>query len=122
MIIMYRQPELFQVVGTLRPSSRLARRLDSRQEKGNKYRDDSDHHQQLDERETASASTLRLAHTDDLRRVKGFNRKVPTSITTILHHVCKGLSLGCSIFLHHYQGASPVGAGPRSSPFFLGVI
>ena len=51
---MQRQPELLEVVGALRPASRLAGRLNGRQQQGDQDGDDGDHHQQLDQGEAAT--------------------------------------------------------------------
>src|SRR5262249_15443777 len=50
-IIMYRKPQLLQVIDALGPPRRLARRLDGGQEQRDQDRDNGDHHQQLDQRE-----------------------------------------------------------------------
>jgi len=51
------QADLLQVVDALRPPRGLARRLDGRQEQGDQHGDDRDHHQKLDQRETARAAS-----------------------------------------------------------------
>ena len=53
-VVLRRQPELLQVVGALRAACRLAGRLDGREQQRDQHRDDRDHHQQLDQRETAT--------------------------------------------------------------------
>ena len=50
-----READLFQIVGALRTSSRLARRLHRRQEQGNQHPDDGDDDQQFDLRKAADA-------------------------------------------------------------------
>ncbi len=51
MIAVHRQPDLFQIIGALRPPRRLACRLDRGQQQRNQDRDDRDHDQEFDERE-----------------------------------------------------------------------
>ena len=48
--------ELLQVVRALGPTGRLAGRLDGGQQEGDQDRDDRDHHQQFDQRESATMS------------------------------------------------------------------
>jgi hypothetical protein len=47
-----RQPDLLEVVAALHPPPRLAGRLHGGQEEADEHRDDRDHDEQFDERET----------------------------------------------------------------------
>jgi hypothetical protein len=47
------EPDLLQVVRTLAPPRRFARRLYGWQQQGDKHADDGDHHQELDQRKSA---------------------------------------------------------------------
>jgi len=53
---MDRQAELLDVVDALRPAGGLAGRLHRREEQGDQDGDDGDHHQKLDQRESASGT------------------------------------------------------------------
>src|SRR5262249_5841130 len=73
LIIMNRQPQLFEVILTLSSPSRLSRLLDGRQKKTDQNSDDRNDNQQLNQGETALASPLSrhgsapsLNHVDDL--------------------------------------------------------
>jgi len=51
-VVVQRKPELLHVVDALRAASGLASRLNRRQQQGDQNRDDGDHDQQLDQRES----------------------------------------------------------------------
>jgi hypothetical protein len=51
-VIVDRETQLLEIVCALGPPGCFSRRLDSRQEKGDQNSNDSDHHQQLNERKT----------------------------------------------------------------------
>jgi hypothetical protein len=56
------QADLFQVVGALGTTGRLARRLHGREQQGDQYGDDGDHHQQLDQREATMVPPPKMSH------------------------------------------------------------
>ena len=56
MVILKSDPELLEIVLALRAAGRLAGLLYGRQQKGYENRDDGDHHQQFDDRESTFAS------------------------------------------------------------------
>jgi hypothetical protein len=68
------QTELFEVIDTLRPAGRLARRLHGRQQQRDQYRNDCDDDQELDERKRTVASHSRHDRTP-LSRWTGLNLK-----------------------------------------------
>ena len=51
-IVMNRQAQLLHVVDALRPPRRLTSGLNGGEQQGNQNRDDRNHHQELDQRET----------------------------------------------------------------------
>ena len=57
-VVIDRQGELLQVVLALNLASRLACRLNGRQQQGNENADDGDDHQQFNESETPSAAAM----------------------------------------------------------------
>ncbi len=59
MIIVKRQPHLLHRVLALRPAGRFAGLLDSGEQQRNQDRDNRDHHQKFDERETISFARAR---------------------------------------------------------------
>ena len=62
-IVVEPQRQLFEIILTLGSSCRFARLLHCRQQKGNQYRNNRDHDQQLDERKCISLSSYSLRHT-----------------------------------------------------------
>jgi hypothetical protein len=54
-MVVDRQPDLLQVVGTLHPGSGLPNLLHGWQEQADQDGNDGDHHQQLDQREASTA-------------------------------------------------------------------
>ena len=58
MVIVQGEPDLLQVVDALGTAGRLAGGLDGRQQQGDQDRDDGDHDQQLDQRESATAHRI----------------------------------------------------------------
>src|SRR5262249_13844872 len=54
-VVVKRQADLLQVVAALGPGGRFADLLDGGEEQSDQDRDDRDHHQQLDERETSTS-------------------------------------------------------------------
>src|ERR1700722_18568928 len=54
MVVVRGQCKLLQIVAALRPACRLPRGLDCRQQQADEYRDNRDHHQELDQRKTFS--------------------------------------------------------------------
>jgi len=54
MVVVQRQAELLHVVDALRTAGRLAGRLDGGQEQADQDGNDGDHHQEFDQRETAT--------------------------------------------------------------------
>ena len=59
MVVVECDPKLFQLVRTLSPSGSLTRGLNRRKQKGNQNADDSDHHQQFDERERSPVPVVK---------------------------------------------------------------
>jgi hypothetical protein len=58
MVVVQGQPQLLEVVRTLRPAGRLARGLYGRQEQRNKDANNGDHDQQLDKRKRLPSATI----------------------------------------------------------------
>ena len=56
-VIMDRQPDLFQVVGALGAPSGFASLLNCGQQQGDQHRDNRDHHQKFNQRESRSRQT-----------------------------------------------------------------
>jgi hypothetical protein len=56
---LHRNAKLPQIVAALRPASRFTRRLNGGEQQTHQDADDSDDHEQLDERETTSPLDLR---------------------------------------------------------------
>jgi len=56
-MIVHRQANLLDIIGTRHPPSRLTGRLHGRQEKTNEHADDGDHHEQFNKRERPSRDT-----------------------------------------------------------------
>jgi len=61
-VLVQRQCDLFEIVLALRPPSRLARVLHSRQQERNENRNNGDHDKQFDERESTSLQLLGRFH------------------------------------------------------------
>src|SRR5262249_53579611 len=55
-VAMHRETNLLELVRTARPAGAFPRRLDGREQEGDEHADDRDHHEELDERETAFRS------------------------------------------------------------------
>ena len=65
------QADLFEVVGTAQATRGLAGRLHGRQQQADQDRDDGNHHQQLDQRETGAKHSDRVAKHRALPRATG---------------------------------------------------
>lgn len=78
-----RQAELFEVVLTLRATSRFARRLNGGQQQCDQDADDGDHHEKFHESETAGVRLLR--RTDSLRSAQSCNAHNPTLHLVLKH-------------------------------------
>ena len=70
MIILGGQGDLLEVVRALGPVARLPRRLDGRQEQGDQDRDDGDHDEEFDQRETVAGRQGLTNHVSKLPRVE----------------------------------------------------
>src|SRR5262249_34829123 len=82
-IAMLGQPDLFEVVAALHAVGRFANLLDSGEQQTNKDRDNRDHDQQLDQRESVSA----LDHNEPPKQRKR-RRAMPDVTMTTSQHGC----------------------------------